>query len=190
MNQVQTLPTETERPARFSVEEFMGMAQEGAFELIPGKIELAEGVIVRMTPPNYPHTSTQRQVFLKLHEIFGDGLNGLIVAFELGSRLGPATVRLPDIAVFRDPGPISGLVAHDALWIAIEISDSSLDVDLGAKRANYAAAGVPHYWVVDIQARQVHVMHDPADGDYREGRTVDFGAPLPVPGTDAVVTID
>ena len=44
-----------EGPARFSVEEFMAMAH--VLDGLPGKVELVDRVIVRMSPANYPHFS-------------------------------------------------------------------------------------------------------------------------------------
>ncbi|MHA6723499.1 Uma2 family endonuclease [Sphingomonas sp. RS2018] len=179
---------EAERPARFSVEEFMAMAP--ALEQLPGKVELVDGVIVRKTSASYSHFSIQRQLFLKLHAIFGEGINGFIVGQELTVRLGEATVRDPDIAVFRDPGMISGIPDRDVLLLTAEVSKTWLREDLGPKRLTYAAAGVPEYWVVDVNARRVHRFTGPVDGDYRQEEVVAFGAPLPVPGTDETIRLD
>jgi Uma2 family endonuclease len=178
-----------EAPARFSVEEFMAMAG-GALGEIVGKVELVDGVIVRMSPANYPHFSYQRQLFLALHDIFGRGIDGYVVGQELTVRLGPATVRDPDVAIFRDPGMISGIVGADAVLLAAEVSDATLRDDLGPKRLSYAAAGVPHYWVIDIAGRVVHRFSGPHDGDYLRDDPILFGEPLPVPGTDQTITID
>lgn len=179
----------SETPARFSVEEFMAMAS-GALGEIVGKVELVDGVIVRMAPANYPHFAYQRQLFRKLDAIFGDGIDGFIVGQELTVRLGEATVRDPDIAIFRDPGMIPGIVAWDVVLLAAEISDSTLRDDMGPKRLSYAQAGVPDYWVVDIQGRAVHCFSGITDGDYTRDETVAFGEPIPVPGTEATIVIE
>jgi len=67
---------------------------------------------------------------------------------------------------------------------------TTLDRDMGAKRIDYARAGIAHYWVVDGERRVVHVFADPVSGDYADVRTVRFGAPLAVPGTGSVITLD
>ena len=160
-----------------------------ALQEIPGKIELVDGVIVRMSPANYPHFSHQRQLFRKLDAIFGDGIDGFIVGQELTVRLGQSTVRDPDIAIFRDPGLIDFIVDRDVLLLVAEVSDSTLLEDMGPKRRTYAEAEVPEYWVVDINRRRTHRFTDPAEGAYNSEQIVPFGEPLPVPGTDRSITI-
>lgn len=189
MNRPSTSAIVAEEPARFTVEEFMEMAG-GALGSFPGKVELVDGVIVRMSPANYPHFHYQRQLFRKLDAIFGEGIDGFIVGQELTVRLGQATVRDPDIAIFRDPGLISSIVDRDVLLLVAEVSDSTLREDMGPKKATYAEALVPEYWVVDINNRQIIVYTDPVDATYKSDRIVPFGGPLAVPGTDRTITID
>ena len=43
----------------------------------------------------------------------------------------------------------------------VEVADSSLRFDTGEKLAWYAAAGVPEYWVLDVNGRQLLVYRDP-----------------------------
>ena len=177
-----------EGPARFSVEEFLRFAE--AFDAVPGKVELVDGVIVRTAPPNYPHFSVQRQIFRKLDAIFGEGIDGIIVGQDLSVRFGEATIRTPDVAIFRDPGAITGVADGDILLLAVDVSDISLRDDIGAKQLTYAAARVPEYWVVDIKARRVHRFVDPLDGDYGDETVTAFGERLAVPGSTTAITID
>jgi Uma2 family endonuclease len=188
MNRPSTAVLAAEEPARFTVEEFMAMAP--ALNDLPGKIELVDGVIVRMSPANYPHFAIQRQLFRKLDAIFGEGIDGFIVGQELTVRLGEATVRDPDIAIFRDPGMIDFIVDRDVLLLAVEVSDTSLREDMGPKRRTYAEAMVPEYWVVDIKNRRVHRFTGPRDGKYESEQVIAFGKALTVPGADGTITID
>jgi Uma2 family endonuclease len=57
----------------------------------------------------------------------------------------------------------------------VEVSDATLADDLGHKRALYAAASVPEYWVVDVFGRAVHQYWAPADGAYTRSAVVAFG---------------
>jgi Uma2 family endonuclease len=191
MNDVSAHPFIAEEPARFSVREFMTMAQQPPLSDWCGKIELVEGVIVRMSPAGYPHFGIQRQIFRKLDKIFGDGLDGWIVGQELNVDMvrPKQSVREPDVCIFRDPGAIKGLVKSDALLLAVEVADSSLREDLGPKRSCYARAGIPHYWVVDVNAQEIHVMTDPDKDDYRTKSVVPFAKSLLVPGTRRKIKI-
>ena len=65
------------------------------------------------------------------------------------------TVVSPDVHVWegtiRQPG--------NALLVA-EVSVTTLKFDLGGKSHLYAAAGILEYWVIDVNASQVHVHRD------------------------------
>jgi Uma2 family endonuclease len=45
-------------------------------------------------------------------------------------------------------------------------ADSSLRYDREVKPKLYAAAGIPEYWIVDLQHRRVEVYRAPLDGVY------------------------
>ena len=44
------------------------------------------------------------------------------------------------------------------------MADSSLAFDLEAKARFYAAARIPHYWVIDVQAPRLHVVGEQSGG--------------------------
>ncbi|MEI9851169.1 MAG: Uma2 family endonuclease [Sphingomonas sp.] len=58
------------------------------------------------------------------------------------------------------------------------------------KLVDYGRAGVANYWVVDAVARVVQIMRRPGTDGYGEREVVRFGDALPVPCTDATITID
>lgn len=190
MNQPLLSTPTKEEPARFSVAEFMAMTAQGPLADNPGKIELADGVILRMNPPNFAHSIHQASIFRRLDRALSDNPGGPTLGFEISVRLNDDTVRVPDIALFRDPGTVPDILDGALLLLVVEIADSSLAVDLGPKRLSYAAAGVPHYWVVDIVNRRVHRMRAPLDGDYAHRELSAFGDALPVPETDRIVAFD
>jgi Uma2 family endonuclease len=68
-------------------------------------------------------------------------------------------------------GPVPGERAR----LLVEVSDTTLADDLGHKRALYAAAEVPEYWVVDVFGRALHQYWAPADGVYARSAVVPFG---------------
>ncbi len=179
-----------EIPARFTADEFMAMAVAGVFDSWVGKVELTEGVIVHMSPPRNPHFHCRRQLFLRLHAIFGDGIDGFIAGQEPTVRLEADTVRCPDVAILRDVGPIQDINKADDVRLAVEVSDSTLAEDRGPKRRDYAKAGIPHYWIVDVNGRTAELMTEPEADNYRRRRVIAFGEPIPVPGTDATITLD
>ena len=81
------------------------------------------------------------------------------------------------------------VTAPDVLLI-VEISDSSLAFDLGAKRALYAQYGVAEYWVVDIPGQCAHVYRKPAAEGYAEARQcgpTDSVSPRELPAAQVLV---
>ena len=54
---------------------------------------------------------------------------------------------------------------HDALLV-VEVADSSLRLDLTLKSVLYAAAGVPEYWVADVERQLLNVLTHPSPHGY------------------------
>lgn len=73
----------------------------------------------------------------------------------------PPTVRVPDVVVTWVGGPEDRLPAADVLLAVEIISPGSRSVDLHLKPYEYAEAGIPHYWVVDLDppAPSITVYH-------------------------------
>ncbi|MBY0457743.1 MAG: Uma2 family endonuclease [Gemmataceae bacterium] len=99
----------------------------------------------------------------------------MIVAKVLETAFGPGcTVRPggpigfedsepePDVAVV--PGVMRDYIAqHPATaLLAVEVAETSLQYDQTEKAELYASAGIPEYWVIDLNGREVIVFRDPA----------------------------
>lgn len=154
------------------------------------KVELVEGVIVRMAPAMSQHMHYKRLVAELLREAFAGGEPRREVHTELTLRLGPATLRDADVGVIA-PFPIDvGFPDSSTALLVVEIAVTSLDYDLNEKQRDYARASIPHYWVVDVPKRRTYVMSTPLDADYAERHPVAFGAPLAVPDTERSIVID
>jgi Uma2 family endonuclease len=84
--------------------------------------------------------------------------------------IGPADEPEPDVAVLREY-KAEYRKRHptgEETELVVEIADSSLASDLSIKRRLYARAGVPEYWVVDLNNRRlvVHRGLDMTKGEY------------------------
>lgn len=53
------------------------------------------------------------------------------------------------------------------------MSDTTLAHDLGPKAWLYARAGVPEYWVIDVNGRRLHVHREPGSAGYTSTRVVE-----------------
>ncbi len=79
----------------------------------------------------------------------------------------------------------AGQVRGPDVVLAVEQSDSTLAIDLGAKAALYALHGVRDYWVIDLKARRVSVHRNPDHGRYpppREASAEETVEALLIPG--------
>ncbi|WP_375428447.1 Uma2 family endonuclease [uncultured Sphingomonas sp.] len=170
------------RPGRFTTAEFLHMAEVGAFADI--KVELVDGEIERMHSSMGTHGSFQASIIVKLWSAAGRRVMG-----ETGIDLGRNTVLGCDAALLHRPMSEHRLLRPDEVELVVEVAQTSLDRDLGLKRARYAAAGIPYYWVVNTADRVTYVFGRPVDRDYRDEGEVAFPAPLPVPGADVAITL-
>jgi Uma2 family endonuclease len=59
--------------------------------------------------------------------------------------------------------------AQDVLLL-IEVSDSSLAFDQGAKRDLYAKFGVSEYWIIDVNGQRIFRYLAPTQGVFRQSR--------------------
>ena len=179
-----------ETPARFTADEFLELLEASPIANWSGKTELVKGVITRIAPAEIPHWNAQRITFLRLHDALRDLSDEWLVGQEPMVRLAGDTIREPDVAILRLAGMVGKTFDRAALFLAIEIADSSLKLDLNAKRYVYAEAFVPHYWVVDLKGRRTHVMSDPLGGDYQRQLVTPFGEELAIPDLGRSIILD
>jgi Uma2 family endonuclease len=104
-------------------------------------------------------------------------------------RVGPGTVRLPDVAFIRwrrlltDAGQVPD-IAPVAPDVVVEIpTEENTPGELARKYREYFSAGTNLIWEIDLDARTVEVYAGPARPDLmtllRETDTLDGGAALP-----------
>jgi Uma2 family endonuclease len=143
------------------------------------RVELLEGQLVDMSPIG------------PRHALAIDLLNRLLPG-ALGEQawlrvqnpivLDDASEPQPDFAVVRHPW--SGYPdAHPRppdILLLIEVADSSLEFDLGAKLELYARAGIREFWVVDLTSNRVLVHRSPGDGRYDSVTIIDTSGMLQV----------
>lgn len=187
MNQLATIKLpEQDTRAYFTRAEFLRMVETGAFAGM--KVELVKGRLERLTPPIFQHGRLVAAIGALLEAVFASSLEWVVVA-DAGVDLGDDTMVACDVAVVRPIEQFRMLAAGEVL-LAIEVSYSSLGRDLEMKRAEYARAGIPHYWVVDVERRVIHRFAEPNAGDYLALASLRFGEAVPVPGSDSAITLD
>lgn len=85
---------------------------------------------------------------------------------DVGSRFSQPE---PDLAIT----PVAGRDAHpSAALLVIEVARSSRRLDLGRKAAIYAEGGVPEYWALDVEQRELVVHSEPTSDGYASVRAL------------------
>jgi len=153
------------------------------------RVQLVRGVIVQEPPMNPPHATGVRKATKVLERVFPTDHD---VRAQLPLNLAPISEPHPDVAVVA--GSVDDYAtAHPATaLLVVEVADDSLFDDTTVKAELYATAGVPDYWVIDLQNRRLLIFRDPAPLPAGLGATayrthLTFGpadtvAPLAAPG--------
>lgn len=185
MNEQTRLPPVRNWLVAFTAEDFERMMRLGAFADM--RVELVAGDLEKMMPALPGHGERNFAVGMQLHQALGREFR---IGTDIAIRIDSVTIRAADIAVYPADLDTDVLPQGKDIMLAVEIADTTLSRDLGAKVADYARAGVPNYWVVDAKARVVHVMRDPTADGFGVREIVRFGEPLTLAGQKAPIIID
>ena len=162
---------------RLTVEEFLLLDREGAFG--DRRTELIAGDIYYMSPQFRPHGFAKDELAYRLRRALEAMGSAVHVATEQSIDFSPHSQPQPDIILTSEPQG-DGAIPGSSVLLIVEVSDATLDFDLGVKADLYADAGVPEYWVVDVNENRVLMHANPrSDGSGYDGQLdVPFGAPL------------
>ncbi len=151
----------------FTVDDVHEMVRVGIIDP-DARVELLDGVLAEMSPQGRPHAYAIRELTaLAAPAAAAAGLRlSVQCPLDVGSD---TTLPEPDIAI----APVAGRDAYaSAAVLVVETGVTSLPYDLGRKADIYATAGVPDYWVLDVQRRALVVHREPVDGRYTDVRTL------------------
>jgi Uma2 family endonuclease len=149
--------TDGAAPSRWTTEQYLDLVRDGV--IAPDdRVELLEGVIVSMAPSNLRHDAG---VFRLSHALFQAVDDRAGVRIQLPFEAGAMSLPEPDAAVV--PGTVGDYDARrpSSALLIVEVADSSLKQDRLTKRAIYAAAAVPEYWIVNLPHDCVEVRRGP-----------------------------
>lgn len=177
-------------PWRVTHEEYHRLGGLGFFD--GRRVQLIRGEVLVMSPMGSRHATSLQNCWYAVTAAFGPGacVRPQLPLAPVGSEPEPDIAVVPgERRDYRDAHPTAAL-------LVVEVSDSTLDFDLTTKAELYAESGILDYWVVDLNARALHVLRDPravVAGGHRyfgprvlaEGESV---APLAAPS--AAVRVD
>lgn len=84
----------------------------------------------------------------------------------------------------RHPGPADTL-------LVVEVADMSAETDRAVKGALYARAGIPEFWLVDLESDAIEIYREPEPAGWRERRFAHPGeriAPTTFPAAELQVS--
>lgn len=158
---------------RITVDEFHRMCEAGVFGPEP-KVELIEGVIIDKMGKNPPHELAAELVLdlFFLHARPGDLISAKSTLAIEERNSAPE----PDLMLLRgNRRDYTGRRRTPAdAALVVEVSHSSYPIDRHIKWRAYADAGVPVYWLLDLNRRTLEVHSEPAgagpEATYRSTR--------------------
>ncbi len=167
----------------------MGILKDG------DPVELLEGRLVLKMKKSRKHSFANQQLRRFIQSLVPAGR-------EVGCQ-DPITLSTsepePDLSIFRDYDdnkcqnhPVPAEVA-----LVVEVADASLLLDQGWKLCIYAAARIPHYWIVNLIDNRIEWYADPTGGieanaTYRQRVDYPLGSTLvfPLDGKELCVMVD
>ena len=153
---------------KLSTDEYMQMAQTGAFDRLDRRIELIHGEIRQMSPAGPIHTDVIR--LLTEWSVLQLAGSDMTVIVQSNVVIGDSQPE-PDLAWITRQNYRHHLPTNDDIHLIIEVAHSSLDFDTGEKANLYAQSGIPEYWVIDVQHQQVLVHTTPTPKGYQQTTT-------------------
>lgn len=165
------------KPIKLTIEDFLCLDATGAFRAY-AKTELIGGTIVAMNAQYSLHADVKGQLFRRVADACDKALPKHRVWTEVSVAIAPNDVPEPDIVVADFKPRPRAAVPASTVALVIEVADTTLRYDLGAKLRVYAGARIPEYWVVDIENAVVHQMWMPAEAAYVEQKQTAIGAPI------------
>jgi Uma2 family endonuclease len=140
------------RVKRWTTHEYNSLVERGVFQ--GQRLYLFRGELIEMSPQYHPHAFAITELTDVLHLAFGIR-QGFKVRIQLPFEVPGDSVPEPGALVCTEAQ--SGRHPHpNEAVLVVEVADSSLALDR-EKAVEYAAAGVPEYWIIDVSRKCVEV---------------------------------
>lgn len=112
------------------------------------RCELVDGALLVTPPPELRHD----EAAMALRDLLRGGLPAQWRAMTAaGVHFDRRNYRLPDVLVYERTASARGRLEPADLLLAVEVmSPGSISTDRVTKPAQYAAAGIPHFWRLEL----------------------------------------
>ena len=155
--------------------------------LVDERIELLRGMLVEMSPQGPAHAG--------ISEVLAQFFSSVLPRDQYRVRAHSPYAATddsepePDVLVAR--GTAAELTHPTTALLLVEVSLESLRKDRTVKLGIYAEAGVPEYWIIDVEAQTVEVYTQPVGLAYQSVQTFDRNAtlrPIALPSVEVSLT--
>ena len=168
-----------------SYEDLLALPEDVHAEIIDGEIVVAPSPTPAHQYSAFALTAGLDGPFHRGH----GGPGGWWFLLDVDVAFGAGAVLRPDVSGWRRERvprlPSTRPVTETPDWICEVLSTSTAHRDLGTKRATYQAAGVPWYWVVDLEHREL-IVYRLTEAGYVLDATASDDAPARLPPFDAI----
>lgn len=172
---------------KWTIDHYHRAIEDGLFD--DKLIELLRGDLVVIPPEGEPHAYYNSEA--------GDYLRTLLGIRAKVREAHPITLPndsepIPDLAIVKPLGAI--YLSHhpypdDIFWL-IEFSNTTLSKDLSEKKAIYAEAGIPEYWVVNLKNQELYIFQHILNGSYTTKQTHESGVVSPLAFSDIQIQVE
>jgi Uma2 family endonuclease len=148
-----------------NVDEYYRMAEVGILTE-HDQVELIHGEIIKMSPIGSKHMAIVNRLNKLLHE----QLSGeVIVSIQNPVKINDLNVPEPDITLlkYREDYYAEKHPEPKDILLVIEVSDTTFAFDKEIKLPLYASAGIPEFWLINIEKKEIEVHKMPADDVYK-----------------------
>ncbi len=149
----------------FTVADYYRMGEIGILSE-DDHVELIKGDVLEMPPIDSPHSGKVNRITVLLTRLLGDKS---IIAVQNPILISDDSSPQPDFAVlhpradfYEDKHP-----TPTDVYLVIEVSDSTLRFDKIEKAMLYAQAGIPEYWILDVNNKLVIQHTQPSETGYQ-----------------------
>lgn len=168
---------------RFTIDEVEAMVRQGIIG--PDEhVELIEGQIVKMNPQGTGHMWAVGALIEHFARRPGTKL-ATQGTLELAAWSGPE----PDVIVLRASRSRRRRATAKDVLLVIEVANTSLRYDRRTKGTLYGQAGIPEYWIVDLNGERIEVYTEPSEDGYPAPRIYTRGQQIS-PGFSAALVVD
>lgn len=144
----------------YSFEDYLNYRDDSDF-----KYELFNGKLIQMPPASGLHAEILRLIYDILKaEIQRLQLDRVVQPGTVGVRTGIRKSRIPDILVMTETQrqllrTLPSAILEEPPVLVVEIvSPNNPEDDYRYKRSEYAALGIPEYWIIDTQELKISIL--------------------------------